>query len=152
MTERKKILIELLKEYFEIVETSATSLQYSFEKCSEIGLKDIYDLEELESFDALTSRFARTSDIFTRKMLRTIFELLDEYPETMADSLNNAEKNGLIKNADRLSEIRKLRNDIAHEYWMESLKKNFERVLDFTPDLLGAINSTASFCKQKDWL
>ncbi|MEQ8905762.1 hypothetical protein [Ekhidna sp.] len=142
MTERKQLQKKLLFEYEDILNKSIEALDYSFNKCVAIGLKKDYTLDESETFEALTSRFARTSDIFTQKYLRCFFELIEEYPNTMIDMLNNAEKKGLINQTDALLDARKLRNDIAHEYWIENLKQKFAECLKLSPIMIGEVKNS----------
>ena len=71
-------LIALLRSEWELLMTSMLTLQLSVNKCKLIGQKNSYSFEELESFDSLTSKFSRTSDIFTQKVMRTIWMLMHE--------------------------------------------------------------------------
>ena len=68
MIEKNKNNQELLKQNWELLMRSLNSLKLSVKKVSDIGQKDDYTFEELESFDSLTSKFARTSDIFLQKL------------------------------------------------------------------------------------
>jgi hypothetical protein len=71
---KRKLLITQLDEHLALLHKSVIALDYSYDKCSAIGEKEEFDLEQQESFEALTSRFARTSDILTQKVLsETIF-------------------------------------------------------------------------------
>ncbi|MBL0048370.1 MAG: hypothetical protein IPP32_09790 [Bacteroidetes bacterium] len=130
--------------------TKANSrLVQSFELCSEIIKKENFTEEDYLILDSLTSRFARLSDIYTQKTLRLIFELLNEYPNTFIDKANFAEKLQLIESAERLSEIRMLRNDIAHEYEESDLQLLFVRVLKLVPSMTSIINSTLAYIHRK---
>ena len=116
ISRKRRLLIAQLDEHFAALEKASSSLIYSYDKCRVIGEKDEYDLEEQESFEALTSRFARASDILTQKVLKTLFILLQENIKTIIDAANFLEKLELIENADDLLNIREIRNQIAHEY------------------------------------
>jgi uncharacterized protein with HEPN domain len=111
------------------------ALAYSQTKCEAIGEKEEYDLEEQESFEALTSRFARTSDILTQKVFKTLFILLQENIKTIIDAANLLEKLEILEKADNLLNIRELRNQIAHEYVESELKGLFFDVLRYVPEL-----------------
>ena len=152
MTERKKILLDVLNETINIIEKASDILERSYNKCLAIGIKKEYSFEEMESFDAFTSRFARASDIYSQKLFRTLFELLDEYPESVLDLLNSAEKHNIITSVDHISEIRKLQNDIAHEYWANNIKLKFQDVLEHTPSLLSSMKLTLAYCKKRGWI
>jgi len=69
ISKKRKLLIAQLDEYLALLHQSVIALDYSYDKCNAIGEKGEYDLEQQESFEALTSRFARTSDILTQKVL-----------------------------------------------------------------------------------
>jgi hypothetical protein len=114
-------------------------LVYSYEACSEIGIKDNYTLEELDKFEALTSRFARISDI----LIQRIFRLMDiwelEMPGSVIDRINRAEKRNLISSAEVFKEIRYLRNEIAHEYIPLAIEQIFKEVLRLTPHIIDSV-------------
>ena len=69
-------LLELLHSEWNLLENSVLTLLHSLKKCQGIGKKIEYSFEEQESFDSLTSKFGRTSDLFTQKIIRTIWGLL----------------------------------------------------------------------------
>ena len=124
MTVDKEIaFLEILHIEWRLLIASVNTLLLSIEKCQTIGEKVDYNFEELESFDSLTSKFNRTSDIFTQKVLRTTWMLLHEPFAPYIDMVNKGEKMFLIKSADQMIEIRDLRNQIAHEYIPEACRK-----------------------------
>ena len=98
-------------------------------------LGEEYDLEQQESFEALTSRFARTSDILTQKVFKSIFILLQEDVKTIIDTANFLEKLEIVDNADDLLNIREIRNQIAHEYVEPDIKSLYMDVLHYIPQL-----------------
>lgn len=132
-------LIALLKKELLILNDAAQILKRSYEICEKIGIKTSYPIEELDHLEALTSRFARLSDILTQKLLRLIDQLDLETNGTIRDRLNRAEKKGLISSADIFGKIRLLRNDIAHEYMPEAIHAIYEQVMKWVPDLLDAV-------------
>ncbi len=52
-------LTEILLRELAVLEGARDIFRHSFEKCSGIGVKSDFTYEELESFEALTSRLAR---------------------------------------------------------------------------------------------
>ena len=115
---------------------AAEVLSYSLDKCTNIRVRADMSFEELDSFEALTARFARLSDIVTQKVLR-YFDVIDlEDAGTVRDRINRSEKKELITSAKDMIEIRSLRNEIAHEYKPDTIYAIFERVLALTPVLL----------------
>jgi len=130
MTLQKEILQNILKD----LEKGLDVLTHSYDKCRQIKFDHDLSYSELESFEALTSRFARLSDIVTQKALRTL-DILDlEEEGSLRDRINRAEKKGIC-DAEKLTEVRMLRNEIAHEYRSETLYAIFKKVLDLTPFL-----------------
>jgi len=89
LSEKRKLLVTQLEENLKSLDRSMESLRYSYEKCKKIGWgKDHFDFEEQEAFEALTGRFARTSDLLTQKVIKTLFSLLQENIKTFIDGAN----------------------------------------------------------------
>jgi hypothetical protein len=130
---------ELLDQQVREMNNAGAILGHSYDKCSRIGVRPDLDLDQLESFEALTARFARLSDLVVQKVLRTIFFLELEDSGTVRDRINRAEKRGFIESAEDFVQIRMLRNEIAHEYKSETIFDIFERALALTPALLDAV-------------
>lgn len=145
MTEDLKKL--LLKE-LQLLEDASQVLEYSFAKCSRIGIKPDYSPEELESFESMCSRFARLSDIMTQKIFRLLAEIALEEPGTVRDRINRAEKWNLIERAETFVDIRIVRNDIAHEYLPEAIRDIFSKVLELAPALLKGVALTRDYCRR----
>lgn len=143
---------QYLCESFEKLESSINSFSLSLIKCQKIGIKNSYLFEESEAFDSLTSKFARISDIFIQKILRTIFILLHEGTLTIIDMANNAEKLNIVKNADILLIIRDLRNQISHEYEDENLNSIYNQIFEHSQRLLEDIKLTKLFAKKYNWI
>ena len=57
---KRELLKSQLEESLEDLDKSLNALSFSYEKCQAIRKESGYDLEEQESFEAMTSRFART--------------------------------------------------------------------------------------------
>jgi len=145
ISKKRDLLLAQLIENFMLLEKSMTALAYSYEKCDDIGEKEEYDLEEQESFEALTSRFARTSDILTQKVLKTLFILLQENIKTIIDAANFLEKLEVIEKADDLLNIREIRNQIAHEYVDSDIKALFFDVLRYVPEIKKIIKNVKAY-------
>ncbi len=126
---------ELLQESLEMLEKSLSYLIESYEKCKKIGVKDNYNSQELIEFEALTSRFARTVDILTARVIRALLRFLREEKNTLIDVANYLEKLEIIENADELLLLRDTRNLIAHEYVLENVNELFKEVLNQTPKI-----------------
>jgi uncharacterized protein YutE (UPF0331/DUF86 family) len=134
-----------MEEYLVLLDKSVVALRYSYKKCSAIKEESEYDLEQQESFEALTSRFARTSDILTQKVFKTLFILLQENTKTFIDVANFLEKLEIIEKADDLLNIREIRNQIAHEYVESDIKALFHDVLRYVPLLKKIIDNVKNY-------
>jgi len=148
----QNLLIRLLGEELELLDKSIETLKLSVSKCEQIEIRDEITFEEMESFDSLTSKFGRTSDLYTQKILRTIWMLLHEPFVPFIDLLNKAEKIDLIHSADEMIDIRDLRNQIAHEYIPEAITQLVPEVLDNCKILIKNISETIQFVKNRNWL
>jgi hypothetical protein len=144
--------ISLLREEFQLLKKSLPHLQGSIGKCSSIEKKSEYSFEELESFDSLTSRFARSADIYSQKVIRTIFAIMREDVRFFADRMYKAEKEGIIASADKLLEIKDLRNDIVHQYIPETTFEIMNDVLKLSVELLKNINWTEMYLSKRNWI
>ena len=145
MTEQ---LYLILQKELKLLADATDVLEYSFNKCSRIGLKQNYQPEELESFESFTGRFARLSDILIQKIFRLIDEIDLETQGTVRDRINRAEKKGLIKSSDTFVEIRMVRNDIAHEYLPEAIQEIFVKVLELTPAILDSVERVKAYSQK----
>lgn len=151
--DKQEILLQLLEKNIDLLNKAKSVLQYSMKKCllSRERANNL-TVNELESCEALTARFARAADILTQKALKSIFLILKENPLTFIDKCNLAEKFGIIKSANNLINIRDLRNKIAHEYFLEDLSTLFSDVTQFSAILceeIDAVNNYAIELKKK---
>lgn len=69
-----------------------------------------------ERLDAFVSRFGRLQDTVGDKLLPALLSALAEQPGPNIENLDRAEKFGFIESADVWMEMRKLRNQMVHEY------------------------------------
>jgi hypothetical protein len=142
-------LIRLLWDDLESIRLAAASLERSLVKCANLTPAPRQSFEDEETFDALTSRFARTADILTQKILKTIVLLLREDAPTFIDRMNLCAKLGVIPSADEMIAVRDLRNMIAHEYATESLIELYTDTVRLCPALLSAVASAADFAARR---
>lgn len=128
----------------------AKHLKISFDKCSKIDLgrsANEFSEAELESLEALVSRFGRLSDIVTQKIFRLIDELEYVRNQTFIDRINAAEKREIIDSAYDFREIRTTRNEIEHEYVSAGLFNLYSKTLVYTPKLLAACEKLEPYIK-----
>jgi len=69
-----------------------------------------------ERLDAFVSRFGRLQDNLGDKFLPQLLSAMAEKPGAAIDNLDRAERLGWIESAEAWLEIRKLRNQMVHEY------------------------------------
>lgn len=131
--------VELIKVYKADVLEALKPLAHSWNKLQNHQIPNLTakNLDELEPWEALTSRFARVTDIFLSKYIRLL--VLEQDPGfrgEIRDVLDKAEKIDLISEADTWMMIRELRNKVAHEYTKEDLLKTLQDIIKFTPFVL----------------
>lgn len=151
-SDKDKLQIDLLKAEWQLLIASVSTLHLSIVKCKSIGVKESFTFEELESFDSLTSKFSRTSDIFTQKVLRTVWLLVHEPYVPFIDMINKCEKMLILRSADQMIEIRDLRNQIAHEYIPESIRDLVPEVIELTSQLFDNIEQCRRFLESRNWI
>lgn len=149
---KDSLLEQLLQEEWNLLQASVETLLRSVNKCSSIVSKSDYSFEEQESFDSLTSKFNRTSDLFTQKVICTVWMLLHEPFVPFIDMMNVCEKTGIIFSAHQLIGIRDMRNQISHEYIPEALLELVPEVIDMTQQLIQNINDCGRFLKGRNWI
>jgi len=140
--------VQALAETLRQLDDSAMWLRRSLTRCRRAGKKRDLTSADLDAFEALTSRYARVSDMILQKLFRGLDALELEDGGTLLDALNRAEKRGLIESANDFREIRELRNEIAHEYAQENLRPLFSSVLKSTPALLEIIRRAHQYSQR----
>lgn len=89
---------------------------FTLEKARKIGEDD--DLSE--RVEAFVSRFSRLQDTLGDKLIPLILDALGEHQAAAIDNLDKAERFGWVSSADEWYAIRRLRNQMVHDY-MEDL-------------------------------
>ncbi len=145
------LTLKLLKEEIALLQNAVDTLMLSVEKCRKIGRKDDYSFEEMESFDSLTSKFKRASDIYTQKVLRSVWALLHEPFAPFIDLMNKAEKLSLIGDAETMITIRDIRNQIAHEYLPQAIAELVPEMLKYSRLLADNIALTIEYVHMREW-
>jgi len=145
-------LQELLQAEWKLLHASVETLLMSVEKCRKIGVKDEYSFEEQESFDSLTSKFSRASDLFTQKVIRTSWLLLHESFVPFIDMMNICVKMNMLHSTDEMIGIRDMRNQIAHEYIPDALIELVPEITEMTQQLVENINYCRIFLEGREWL
>lgn len=86
----------------------------SFTLAAVAGLEETPELAE--RVEAFVSRLGRLQDTLGDKLLPALLIALEEKPSSVIDNLNRAERLGWLESTETWVEIRKLRNQMVHEY------------------------------------
>ena len=140
--------IKLLEENLQQAQEAAAHLSVSVERCKSFVFVPPFKEEQLIELEALTSRFARLSDILIQKVLKTIERLDGDSPGTVRDRIMQAEKKGIIQSAVMLIEIRDVRNTIAHDYDNTSFNEIILFAIKNSAVLLQAIESSVQYSRK----
>ena len=140
---------EILKTNLRLLRKSVRHLKYSHHQAKSISLQEDNTEDQLETLDALASRFGRTVDLFFKKVLRSVLTVLEEFPKLVIDQANRAEQLHLIHSASELLEMRRLRNQITHEYTDDQWVDLYDKIISFVPGLIRSIEMTEHFVAQQ---
>ena len=75
-----------------------------------------------EQLEAFVSRFGRMQDTMADKLFPRWLLALAEVPGSQIETLNRAERLGVLTSTERWLEVRNLRNRLVHEYMTEPAK------------------------------
>lgn len=106
-----------------------------------------------ERVDAFVSRFSRMQDTLGDKLLPHLLLALSEEKATQIDKLDKAEQLGWITSVDEWLAIRKLRNQMVHEYIedLSILPHALCSAEEFVPELLKVSDRMCNELKQRGW-
>ena len=92
-----------------------------------------------ERVDAFVARFGRLQDTLGDKLLPAVLDALGEPLGAVIDNLDRAERLGLMPSADTWLAMRRLRNQMIHEYVEdpELFADALDAARDFVPVLVG---------------
>ncbi|KJR43547.1 hypothetical protein MCHI_000542 [Candidatus Magnetoovum chiemensis] len=140
------LMAQELEEDINRLDAAVSMLQYSLQQCRKIENKTKnYSLEELDKLESFTARFARTSDIYTQKVMKGITLILREDAKTFIDKANLFEKLE-ISSAQDLKLLRDLRNEISNEYRMDDITEIFDAVMEYSKKLIDIVEKTRFGC------
>lgn len=111
------------------------------------------DPDLAERVEAFVGRFGRLQDTVGDKLLPVLLVALGETPAAAIDNLDRAERLGLIVSADEWMTMRKLRNQMVHEYVEDLvvLASALQTGHDFVPILTNAANNLMAEIAQRNW-
>jgi len=109
----------------------------SLKRVKSYDVNQEYTIQEMEPYDALSSRFIRAVE-----MCISFFKTYDQFVlagsfDTVRDLLNNMEKVDFISSVSLWINMRNVRNQVVHTYSAEDIKKIYDNIIDhFGPELL----------------
>lgn len=111
------------------------------------------DPDLAERVEAFVGRFGRLQDTLGDKLLPVLLVALGETPAAAIDNLDRAERLGLIASADEWMTMRKLRNQMVHEYVedLAVLASALQTGHDFVPVLTTAANNLIAEIERRNW-
>ena len=107
-----------------------------------------------ERVEAFVSRFARLQDTLGDKLLPVLLTALGETPGAAIDNLDRAERLRLIASADEWMTLRKLRNQMVHEYVedLSVLASALQSGHEFAPMIMSAANNMILEIERRGWV
>lgn len=112
------------------------------------------DPDLAERVEAFVGRFGRLQDTVGDKLLPLLLAALGEQPSAAIDNLDRAERLGLLRSADEWMTMRKLRNQMVHEYVEDPavLTSALQTGHAFVPVLVAAAQKMAAEIEQRGWV
>ena len=138
---------------WQLFSTSVKSLQLALVKCKAIGNKTDYSFTEQESLDSLTSKFNRVTDLYTKRVLHSVWMLLYEGFAPFIDMVKIMEKLNIIHSGEQLTAMRDLRNAIELECLPDVLIDFIPEVIHYSAMLDDNIRMTEGFLQNESgWI
>ena len=131
----------ILAENVKALQHSVAWVQRSFDICSKTGERRNLTPEEMDAYESLTARFARTADLLFNKVFRSLHYVQEGENRTWLDVLMYMEKTGVLNSREEARLLKELRNDIVHEYALNDVIELFKEVYQQTPLLLTMVAS-----------
>jgi hypothetical protein len=149
------ILVKLLHEDMDTARRAVSLLRRSVERAKKLH-KDAetrnLTIDELEVFEALTSRYGRAIDFITSKLFRTIdrVELSDD--GTVLDRINRFKKRGVLRDDVNYALLKDLRNRIVHEYVIEANDQVVTEVIAHAELIFEMLRLAEVYCREKGFI
>lgn len=106
-----------------------------------------------ERVDAFVGRFSRLQDTAGDKLLPVFLNALGETPGAAIDNLDRAERLGLLDSVDDWMVMRRLRNQMVHEYVEDPviLCSALQAGHSFVPVLVGIVDRFIAEARRRGW-
>lgn len=142
----------LRKEAQHLLVTDGRLFKEAFTPARALLLADDPDLAE--RVEAFVGRFSRLQDTLGDKFLPLLLSALGERPGAAIDNLDRAERLGFIASADEWMTMRKLRNQMVHEYVEDPavLASALQSGHAYVPLLVAAADRMISEIERRSWI
>lgn len=153
LVERLRFLVRVVqRERDHLVHTDRHLFAQPFTAERALRLNTNHD--EAERVEAFVSRFGRLQDSLGDKLLPGWLAAEGESPGTAMERLDRAERLGILPSADEWFAVRKLRNQMVHEY-IEDPKLLADALRSghaFVPVLVGVAGALIEAIGKRGWL
>lgn len=157
MTETQALPRARFLATLDIVHREGRQLAYSWHRLFDAPLdagwaRDLADKPELaERLEAFVSRFGRMQDTLGEKLLPRWLQALAETPGSLIETLNRAERLGVLESTERWLEARKLRNRLVHEYMTDpgQFAEDLLLARDYSRMFIDSHNRLVEFAKRR---
>jgi len=112
-----------IEKYFHECDKHIARVEYAYQKIYPFlpisaSAYPLLNDEQIEAIDQYLFRFAKLQDTMGDKLFRLILAQYEENPQhlTFIDALNRLEKLGFLPSAKEWLVLRKIRNEISHQY------------------------------------
>lgn len=112
------------------------------------------DPDQAERAEAFVARFNRLQDTVGDKLIPVFLAALGESPGAAVDNLDKAERLGWLPSSDEWFAMRRLRNQMVHEYIDDPvvLASSLETGHGFVPTLTETAERIVAEGRQRSWL
>jgi hypothetical protein len=130
------------------------SAKATIDKLFPIGQKELQTLSDTQimCIDSYNNRFAQLQDLLGAKIFPELLKANGEQIDEMfyIDRINKLEQLRVIINAAEWMEMRRLRNNLLHEYpdKPELLADNLNKAFAMGPELISCLNRAIEFAKR----
>jgi hypothetical protein len=145
----KQALKALLTYEIQVLDRSIENIKYSISKVEKINLEHNLSEDQFELFDSFSSRFMRLYEVLFNQVIRTTLSLLNELKLTNLDNMNKAEQLDMITTVADINEVRKLRNQVAHEYLDNEWIPIYIKLLECSKTLLRSCQMTKTVIAER---
>jgi len=145
-------LEQILKKNIEVLKRLELSFKDSIEHINYIDLDNLKTFRDYEPIDAFFDRFERTVDNLFQSIFRTLYHIENlKSPNSLLDLSSFIVNTGIIDDIENLIELKKIRNQIAHEYiWLgiSNTKEFIDLILEHSNSLFKIIENVKNYSQK----